>query len=568
MKSTRRFLSYIVVALLGSYLWITWQQTHVKQAPSDLYTVTEKASPKSSNENFVPSAFKTNTDSVQDKTKPLAIAEYKAPKVPQSAMITVKTDLLNLKIDPQGGNIVFAQLLQYPESAQDKSKPITLLDKTDNIWNVAQSGLTNVYTQQPQPITFKATKTSYVLKENESSLIVTLQGISKSGLKLTKTYQFNRDDYAIKMAYSINNMRKKVWSGNLYTQLVQKKSDAALGAMGMRTYTGASISSPSKPYEKYSYKKMQKSPIDRNNQGGWVAFQQHYFLSTWVPQNQTQENHFYTHVNNKNPNNTLYTIGFISPEMTIAPGETKTTQATLYLGPDQPRYLSHLAPGLDHAVDFGWLYWLSVLIFWVLSHVESIVGNWGWAIVITTLIIKMVLYPLSSKSFRSMARMKELQPRIKSLKERHADDKQALSKETMALYKKEKVNPMGGCLPMIIQIPVFIALYYVLLGSVELRQAPFIFWIHDLSVKDPYYVLPILMGLSMLLQQLITPSAGDPAQAKMMMILPVVMTYVFLKFPAGLVLYWFVNNCTQMIQQSDVTKKCEKSKDGGKKATT
>lgn len=418
---------------------------------------------------------------------------------------------------------------------------------------------------RPPPIIFSAAKTQYTLAPDQKSLQVTLRGKTANGLSVTKQYTFKRDSYVVGLSYSVNNPTGKTWKGSLYTQLVRRQPDTKHHLFGMRAYSGASVSSPATPYEKLSYKKMDENNLSRVNTAGWAAMQQHYFLSAWIPGDAKQSSHFYTHVAGGGDKNNLYTVGFVSPAMRIAPGATKVTRASIYIGPEVAKRLETLAVGLDHTVDYGWLWWASVAIFWLLGAVHHIVGNWGWAIIITTILIKVVLYPLSAASFRSMAKMRELQPRIKLLKERFADDKQALSKATMDLYKKEKINPLGGCLPMLIQIPVFIALYYVLMESVELRQAPFILWIQDLSIKDPFYVLPILMGASMMLQQKLTPSSPDPAQAKMMMILPVVMTVVFLNFPAGLVLYWFVNNCTQMLQQWYVMKKVAQKKSARRK---
>jgi YidC/Oxa1 family membrane protein insertase len=289
--------------------------------------------------------------------------------------------------------------------------------------------------------------------------------------------------------------------------------------------------------------------------------QQHYFLSAWIPIDQQLTNRFYSQVTNLDGGFKVYTIGFFGPQLTTAPGATGSAGSTLYVGPEIASTLKPIAPGLDRTIDYGWLWWISIILFWLMESIHKLVGNWGWSIVITTIIIKFVLYPLSATSFRSMAKMREMQPKLQQLKERFGDDRQALSRATMELYRKEKINPLGGCLPMLIQIPVFIGLYYVIIESVQLRQAPFILWIHDLSVKDPYYVLPILMGFSMVLQQRLTPSSPDPAQAKMMMIIPLVFTVFFLNFPAGLTLYWLVNNCVQILQQWYVTKTFEAHKE-------
>ena len=289
---------------------------------------------------------------------------------------------------------------------------------------------------------------------------------------------------------------------------------------------------------------MAEDNLSLNTKGGWVVMQQHYFLSAWVP-NEQQINHYYTSVS---PND-VYTIGFLGPQLNVAAGDKLVTKTKFYAGPQLTDRLHSIAPNLDLTVDYGWLWFISMGIFWLMKKIHLVIGNWGWSIILVTICIKAVFYKLSATSYRSMAKMRKLTPKIQALKQRFGDDKQKMSQETMKLYKKEKVNPFGGCLPILIQIPFFIALYYVLIESVELRQAPFIFWIHDLSIKDPFYVLPLLMGISMLIQQKLSPPPPDPMQAKMMMLLPIVFTVFFLNFPAGLVLYWVCNNTLSILQQ-------------------
>lgn len=299
---------------------------------------------------------------------------------------------------------------------------------------------------------------------------------------------------------------------------------------------------------------MGKSDLSRTIKGGWLAMQQQYFLSAWVADSGDM-NHYFTRVRNGD----IYTIGFVGPQLSVKPGDKATTGAKFYVGPEIQSKLATLAPNLDLTIDFGWLWIFSSPIFWIMKKIHGVVGNWGWSIILVTLMIKLLFYKLSEKSYRSMSSLKELQPRLEAIKERYANDKQAMTKATMELYKKEKVNPMGGCLPMLIQIPVFIALYYVLIEAVQLRHAPFIFWIHDLSSKDPYYILPVLMGLTMLVQQKLNPPPPDPMQAKIMMLMPILFTVFFMTFPAGLVLYWFVNSLLSLLQQWWIMSKMEKA---------
>ncbi len=574
MNSVRRIISYVVVALLAVYLWNAWFKDYPPAPPSKPVAESQSGQQAggakgSSQGNFVPGAYSSKQEiapkvpmgngGVAKKASPeTKLSQDAGKKVKADGVITVRTDVIEYQISKSGGNVVAAYLLKYPLSLKDKSVPVQILSPTSKSLYVAQSGLTNL--NNKKPILFSSEKSSYTLEPGQDQLVVTMKGKAPNGLVISKQYIFKPNNYAVRINYIIKSEASKLWSGNLYTQLVRRKQDVSTHFFGLHPYNGAAVSSPETPYEKISYKKMDEENLNRTNTAGWVAMQQHYFLSSWIPGNPNLTSQFYTHVAPSDLGNNVYTVGFVSPEISVVPGETVQTHAVLYVGPEIAKNLKPLAVGLDHTVDYGWLWWVAIVVFWLLNMVQHVVGNWGWAIVITTIIIKFILYPLSAASFRSMAKMRELQPRIKQLKDRFGDDRQALSKATMELYKKEKINPLGGCLPMLIQIPVFIALYYVLMESVELRQAPFIFWIHDLSVKDPYYVLPILMGISMLLQQKLTPTSADPAQAKMMLILPVVMTFIFLNFPAGLVLYWLVNNCVQMLQQWYVTKKLENKK--------
>jgi YidC/Oxa1 family membrane protein insertase len=323
---------------------------------------------------------------------------------------------------------------------------------------------------------------------------------------------------------------------------------------------GAAMSTPEKNYKKISFSDMQKSPVSQNAQDGWISMMQHYFISAWVPE-PDQIFHYYT----SSKGNKDYAIGVVGPQLTVLAGNSETTQLKFYAGPTETHRLAGVAPHLDLTVDYGWLWLLSEPIFKVMHFFHGIFGNWGWSIILVTVLIKLLFYPLSSMSYRSMAGMRTLQPKLKALKERCGDDKKKMSEETMALYRREKINPLSGCLPILIQIPFFIALYYVLMESVELRQAPFVFWIHDLSTRDPYFILPILMGASMYLQQMLSPQPADATQAQVMRFLPIVFTGMFMFFPAGLVLYWLTNNLLSVTQQWYITRQCEKASSRKKK---
>lgn len=469
-----------------------------------------------------------------------------------SSLVHVKTDVLQLAIDPMDGNIVSAKLLEYAQSNEQKGKPFVLL-KNGTRKYVANSSL---FIKTPagvknQLIHFLPEKKSYVLGNDSSELTVALKGTTETGLEVTKLFTFKRGSYLVNIDYRLQNASEEVWEGQLNTQLMQKNPIQDTSSFfHVGSYTGAAMSEPgNKLYKKVSFSDIKEDDLDRKVKNGWVAMQQHYFLTAWIP-SKNSTNHFYTRYLDQQ-----YLIGFVSALMQVAPGQSKTVSAELYVGPEKMAVLKDIAPGLELTIDYGILSVISIFLFTVMSYVHAVIGNWGWSIVIVTLLIKLAFFQLSAKSYRSMANMRRLQPKITALRDRYGDDKAKLSQATMELYRKEKVNPLGGCLPILIQIPVFIALYWVLLESVELRQAPWIFWIKDLSEADPFYILPIIMGLTMVIQQKLSPASPDPAQAKMMMMLPLVFTFLFAHFPAGLVLYWTVNNTLSILQQWYITRK-------------
>ncbi|WP_218814107.1 membrane protein insertase YidC [Rickettsiella endosymbiont of Dermanyssus gallinae] len=461
--------------------------------------------------------------------------------------IHVKTDALDVVIDTQGGNIVQANLLNYPEHANEaNSQPFQLLSNNPDSYYVAQSGIAG---SDKPTLQYKSAQINYNLSADQSELDVNLLCTSCGNVAIQKQFVFKRGDYLVPINYQINNHSNTLWKGQLYTQFQQKKRVPAHSLFNISSYIGGAISTQEKPYQKVSFDKMGDG-ISMATENGWVAMLQHYFISAWVPPAGLY--HFYSYGKDNN-----YTLGMLGNPFQVEPGAQYTAQAKLYLGPESMDRLKAVAPHLDLTVDYGILWFISMALFWLLKHIHRVVGNWGWSIVIVTVLIKLAFYHLSAKSYRSMAAMRNLQPRLNALKERYADDRQKLTQATMELYKAEKVNPLGGCLPILVQIPVFIALYWMLLESVELRQAPFILWIHDLSTKDPYYILPILMGITMFVQQRLNPPPPDPTQAKVMQFLPILFTALFLNFPAGLVLYWVVNNTLSILQQWYITRRME-----------
>lgn len=558
MENFRRLALYFALALVGVALWNAWIHDYPKHKADATEAAATTTKPASSSQGYIPKTF----NPAQPHAKVDTSAKSTTTKEVGGQLITVNTDLLQIKINTQGGNLVSASLLKYPVSLKDKTQKVQILDNDPTKMYVAQNGLTNT----GKPVSFTSSKTTYQLNDGENELQVQLTGKSANGLMVTKTYIFKRNQYRIDVTNTVKNASGKAWSGSWFNQLVRRDVPVKK-SFHSHAYNGAAVSSKAKPYQKLSFKTMNEVNLNRSTEGGWAAMQQQYFLSVWVP-SQDKTHHYYSHVappSDGNSKHKVYTVGYVSPQMDLAPGASATQQSTFYVGPEVAKRLKTVAKGLDLTINYGWLWPISKLIFWVMSWIHKVVGNWGWSIVLVTLFIKVMFYWFSDKSYRSMAKMRDVAPRMKALKERHGDDKQALSKATMEFYKKEGVNPMGGCLPMLVQIPVFIALYYVLVSSVELRQAPFIFWIHDLSVKDPYYVLPVLMGLSMLLQQKLSPPPPDPTQAKMMMLLPVVFTIFFITFPAGLVLYWLTNNVLSVAQQWYVMKTYDAKAEAAKK---
>lgn len=561
----KKILLYFAVALVGTLIWMTWQKdyqpsSNVKQ--SGQVTTSQKAATPDS---FAPPTFKgksepsTSTGATSATSK--TTSQQKLSIVNGSNAITVKTDVLKVMISKVGGNFISAKLPKYPVSVKEKDTPIQILTHNPEKVYVAQSGITNIGNGK---LVFSSAKNAYTLTSGEKTLAVTLTAKSKSGLKVTKTFTFTAGEYSVGQTVTVTNSSGKVWKGSFYNQITRK--NVGTGRLFSRSYSGAAISSHDDPYQKLSFKKLSEENLSRNIENGWVAMQQPYFLTAWVPDTEV-ENHYYSEKfgEDSKGRGDVFVLGFVSPETSLAPGKSTTNKTTFYVGPELEKQLEAVAKGLELTIDYGWLWFLSKPIFYVMSAINHVVDNWGWSIILITLLIKIIFYPLSAKSYKSMAKMREVQPRLQALRERYKDDKQALGKATMDFYKREKVSPAGGCLPMLIQIPVFIALYYVLIESVQLRQAPFIFWIQDLSTKDPYHVLPILMAGSMFLQQRLSPPPPDPTQAKMMMFLPLVFLFIFWSFPAGLVLYWLTNNLLSILQQWYVMKTFDPKKEKKKR---
>ena len=543
MMDFRKTILYFALAGLGVMLWHTWQHDYPSQAMLAAQVTQADAQVVKHPMEYAPAANGQTASAYQASPKALSAA------LPKNKMISVKTDVLDAKINLHGGDLVEAKLLQYPVSLKDKTHSVQILNADNDALYVAQSGLSVPSKQTSTAIVYTAAETNYVLKNGDNTVVVTLNGTAASGIAVQKTFTFTRNNYAIQTAVQLKNNSSTLWQGNIYNQITRRDVPPT-DALASRSYNGAAVSTENTPYKKLTFETLSESDFSHDIQNGWIAMQQHYFLSAWVPP-KDQSLHYYSRSfgHGDDGKNNVFVLGYMSPSIQLAANATQSFNSTLYVGPEIAKNLEPLAKGLSLTVDYGWLWPISKFLFWLMSEIHHFVGNWGWSIILVTILIKIAFYWFSNKSYVSMAKTRDVQPKIKALRDRHGDDKSAMSKAMMEMYRKEKINPLGGCLPMVIQIPVFIALYYVLIESVELRQAPFIFWIHDLALKDPFYILPVLMGLSMLLQQKLSPPPPDPAQAKMMMMLPVVFTVFFATFPAGLVLYWLTNNCASILQQ-------------------
>jgi YidC/Oxa1 family membrane protein insertase len=544
----------ILFVALGFVLLLIWQQWQSDYGPKTQSPAATSSSPEVAQE---PAKAPEATDVPEAGEPPSAAAPAGEPEAPRGGQIVeVITDVLRVHIDTQGGVLREVDLPAYPVSVDKPDVPVALLQSTGAEVFVAQSGLRSA--DRPAPdhyASFAAEQLRYQLGADEDELVVPLTW-SEDGIEVTKTYRFRRGKYLIKMEQALTNGSDEPWSGSQYRQL--QRSRPVKKQRFIYTYTGGVIYSEQTKYDKIDFDEMEDEPLRLELTGGWSAMIEHYFLGAWVP-NQDETNLFYSIVSSS-ASPRLYTLGMRSPARVVEPGESTVFASELFVGPKLQHRLEKIAPDLELTVDYGRLTVISKPLYWILEWIHRFIGNWGWSIILLTILIKLVFYKLSETSYRSMAKMRNVQPRMQALRERYGDDKQRMNQALMELYKTEKINPLGGCLPIVIQIPVFIALYWVLLESVELRQAPFIFWIKDLSTKDPYYVLPVLMGITMFAQQKLNPAPIDPVQQKIMMSLPFVFTVFFAFFPAGLVLYWFTNNLLSIAQQWAITKRMEKHK--------
>ena len=523
---TRRLVLFVIFSMSILMLWDAWQ---TKNAPAPVAPVADVASVPSADVGAV------GIDAPVDAAYALKSGQN----------IAVTTDLYKININTMGGDLRKLELRKH--RANDSASNYLLLDDAAKpMLYVAQTGLIGQDLPTHNTV-FSSASQSYQMQDGQDKLEVRLSAIS-NGVTVNKVYTFHRNRYEIDVNYEIKNDSSVAITPVVYYQIVHD-SESNQGSALMPTFTGGTYYTEASKFKKLAFKDMEKEPLNITSSDGWVGILQHYFVSAWIPKDGLARK-FYTEKLSSN----IYRIGTKSTLSTIQPGATLAVPARFYSGPQTKDDLIAAAPGLEYSVDYGWLTVIASPLFWLLSKIHALVQNWGVAIILLTILIKAAFFRLSASGYRSMAQMRELAPRLQLMKEKFGDDRQKMQMAMMDLYKKEKINPMGGCFPILIQVPVFIALYWVLLGSVELRHAPFFGWIEDLSAIDPFYVLPILMGATMIIQTKLNPKPTDPMQAKIMTWMPVVFSVFFFFFPAGLVLYWLVNNVLSIAQQWYVNK--------------
>ncbi len=472
-------------------------------------------------------------------------------KGPSGQKIVVKTDFLKAEISTVGGDLRHLEFFNHLNT-DDKTKPFVLLQQQEQHTYMAQTGLLGSGLPTHNTI-FTAPSTSYQLSEGKDSLEVRLQAALGPGIVVNKVFVFHRGSYLIDVGYQIENSGKEAINASAYFQLVRDTFEPTGASKFVPTYTGPAVYTEQEKFQKVDFSSIEKgnTKYPKSADNGWIGMLQHYFVSAWLPQENTPREYF-----TRKLDNGMYSAGVIVPVDRIAPGQTGKISVPLYVGPAQAT-LDKIAPGLGLTVDYGWLTIIARPIFWSLIQIHQAILNWGIAIIILTILIKLLFFPLSAASYRSMAKMRLVAPKLEKIKKQYGDDREKLNRAMMDLYKTEKINPLGGCLPVLIQIPVFISLYWAILSSVEMRYAPFYGWITDLSRPDPYYVLPLIMGISMLIQSKLNPTPPDPLQAKLMQLMPIIFSVVFFFFPAGLVLYSVVNNILSIAQQWYITRKSD-----------
>lgn len=561
---TRRAILWVIFSMSLLMLWDAYMR-HTGQgsmfgtpapkvetvAGSNSATATVPAAPAAAKADAA--AIPTPTQVGKEAPKAASAPTAAAPIVGEK--ITLKNNEIELEIDTQGGRITRAVLLDQFSDAYE-GKRVILFDQNPARRYEAQSGLigqaASQVTYPNHTSVFKRVPVREGLDPNRHVALMAESG----GMKLTKTYSLDEKGFTVKVAHNVQNTGADTATPMVYLQLMRNGDRPPGESQFYQTFIGPAVFTQEGKFQKIDFSDIEKNKAShvKSANDGWFGIVQHYFVSAWIPQNEAARE-FYT----RRVENNLYSVGLIQALPALAPGAQQTHEAILFSGPQLQDVLEKLAPGLDLVVDYGWLTFLAKPIYWLLEKLYGVVANWGWAIVLLTVIIKLIFYPLSAASYKSMAKMKAVTPRLMKLRELYANDKAKLNQAMMELYKTEKINPLGGCLPILIQIPVFIALYWVLLASVEMRNAPWLGWVTDLSVPDPYYILPVIMAITMFIQTKLNPPPPDPIQAKVMMFMPIIFSIFFFFFPAGLVLYWLVNNILSIAQQYYVMKQIEKA---------
>jgi len=550
---TQRLIAFVVFSFSALLLWDAWQKHNAPKVPPAPAAVSVPAGvPQPSAPLSAPNPAGTPAPAGGVPNVPGA--------APAGEAISVKTDLFDIELSTAGGDIRRLTLRQV-HSALDRTKPLTLMEASAKHYFVTQSGLVAQGVQLPiHRSLYSSEARSYELGSGKDTLEVRLVARDVSGAEVTKRYTFHRGSYVIDVAYDITNRSEAPIAPSAYFQFARDSNppseDAAQTSSfgGITTFTGPALYTQEAKFHKVDFKDIEKGKQSHPGKAkdGWIGIVQHYFVSAWLPKDGV-EREYQTHKVSDN----LYTASVVIPVGQVAPGATASVDVPVYIGPQEKDQLEKIAPGLNLVVDYGWLYILAAPLFWLLKTIHGFVGNWGWAIVILTILIKLVFYPLNAKAGRSMAQMKVLAPKMEKLKQLYGEDRQKMNQAMMELYRTEKINPLGGCLPILVQIPVFIALYWVLLASIELRHAPWIGWIRDLSAPDPYFILPVVYAVSMFVTTKLNPQPADPVQARIMLIMPIMFSVFFLFFPAGLVLYWVSQNLLSIVQQWHINRTLE-----------
>ena len=554
MMDTQRLIAFVVFSFSALLLWDAWQKHNAPKAPQPV------------------SATASAPAGVPLPTAPLSTAPGQpgaavVPPVPAASTaptpagesVTVRTDLLEVELSTVGGDIRRVTF-QKVFSATDRSQPLTLMEANSKHYFVTQSGLLGDGLPNHKAL-YRAEARTYALQPGKDTVDVVLRApLAEGGVEVAKHYRFHRDSYKIDVSYELTNRGDKPVAPHAYFQFLRDANPPSEAAAqtnafaGVTTFTGPAVFTQESKFSKVDFSDIAKGKQShpKRARDGWIGMIQHYFVSAWLPKEGVEREYFTSKVSD-----TLYSAGVVVPAGTLAPGASASIDVPLYVGPQETDKLEKIAPGLEYVVDYGWLYIIAAPLFWLLKWIHGFVGNWGWSIVILTILIKLVFYPLNAKAGRSMAQMKVLAPKMEKLKQLYGEDRQKLNQAMMELYRTEKINPLGGCLPILVQIPVFIALYWVLLASIELRHAPWIGWIKDLSAPDPYFILPVIYAISMYVTTKLNPQPADPVQARIMLMMPIMFSIFFLFFPAGLVLYWVVQNLLSIVQQWHINRTLE-----------